>query len=167
METSSRMRPCLKRNYIGTDHLGAAANYEDQTLMKKNEETVISPSSAPVLAAEAISMEVVNEDDEQPETDENGRDYESEKGKEDESRLSGATEQILKTSEESSESQLAGDQNLVQSSSAVAPGYVLSEHDERIVLELPSSMVRPLRVIRGTFQVSFPGCVMKSLTLSA
>ncbi|GLU00510.1 hypothetical protein SLE2022_178740 [Rubroshorea leprosula] len=154
METSSRMRPCLKRNYIGTDHLGAAANYEDQTLEKKNEETVISPSSAPVLAAEAISMEVVNEDDEQPETDEHGRAYESEKGKEDELRLSGATEQILKASEESSESQLAGDQNLVQSSSAVAPGYVLSEHDERIVLELPSSMVRPLRVIQGTFQVT-------------
>lgn len=155
METSSRMRPCLKRNYLGTDHLGAAANYEDQSQVIKNEEAVISPSNAPPLAAEAISVDVVNEDDEQPEIDDmNGRASESEKGKGDEPRLSGTTEQTQKTSVESNEPPLASDQDFIQSSSVVAPGYVPSELDERIVLELPSSMVRPLKVIRGTFQVT-------------
>lgn len=155
MESSSRMRPCLKRNYLGTDHLGAAANYEDQSQVKKNEEAVISPSDAPPLAAEAISVDVVNEDDEQPEIDDmNGRSSESEKRKEDEPRLSETTEQAHKTSVESNEPPLASDQDFIQSSSIVAPGYVPSELDERIVLELPSSMVRPLKVIRGTFQVT-------------
>ncbi|GLT84466.1 hypothetical protein SLE2022_026940 [Rubroshorea leprosula] len=156
METSSRMRPYLKRNYIGTDHLADAADYEDQNQMKKNKEAVISPSNAHALAAETISMDVVHEDDEQPEfDDENGRAHESEKGGGDEPRLSEATEQTLKAaSAETSESQLASDQDLLQSSSAVAPGYVPSELDERIVLELPSSMVRPPRVIQGTFQVT-------------
>ncbi|GKV12962.1 hypothetical protein SLEP1_g24045 [Rubroshorea leprosula] len=155
METSSRMRPYLKRNYIGTDHLADVADYEDQNQMKKNKEAVISPSNAHALAAETISMDVVHEDDEQPEIDdENGRAHESEKGGGDEPRLSEATEQTLKAaSAETSESQLASDQDLLQSSSAVAPGYVPSELDERIVLELPSSMVRPPRVIQGTFQV--------------
>jgi hypothetical protein len=31
---------------------------------------------------------------------------------------------------------------------------VPSEADERIIVELPSLMVRPLKVVRGTFQVS-------------
>ncbi|XWS45971.1 hypothetical protein CRYUN_Cryun14cG0025000 [Craigia yunnanensis] len=120
MESSSRMRPCLRRNYIGTDHFGAAANFEDQTDVKKNQEDVISSSNAPILAAEAISMDLVNEDDEQPEIDNvDNRAYEND----------------------------PSEQDLVQSSSAVAPGYVPSELDARIVFELPSSMVTTMKII--------------------
>ncbi|TYG44396.1 hypothetical protein ES288_D11G094900v1 [Gossypium darwinii] len=114
MESSSRMRPFLRRNYTGTDHFGAAADFEEQNDVKKTQEDVISSSNTPILAAEAISTVFVNEDDD-----------------------------IQK---------LIIEQDLVQSSTIVAPGYVPSELDERILFELPSSMVRPLRVIRGTFQ---------------
>ncbi|GMY09403.1 BEACH domain-containing protein C2 isoform X2, partial [Fagus crenata] len=154
MESSSRMRPCLRRNYRGSDHFGAAANYEDPIEAKQDQENVINSSNAPILAAEAISMEPVNEEDEQVEIDNlDGRAHETEQIADNQPRPSGTAEQTLQASL-GSDDQLGSDQDLVQSSSAVAPGYVPSELDERIVLELPSSMVRPLRVVRGTFQVT-------------
>lgn len=155
MESSSRMRPFLRRNYTGTDHFGAAADFEEQNDVKKIQEDVISSSNTPILAAEAISTVFVNEDDEHPETDNvDSRGYVNNQSEEGQQRLSGITEQTLEKSIEPKDTKLASEQNLVQSSTIVAPGYVPSELDERILFELPSSMVRPLRVIRGTFQVS-------------
>ncbi|KAK3194967.1 hypothetical protein Dsin_026277 [Dipteronia sinensis] len=156
MESSSRMRRCLRRNYVGSDHVGAAANYEDQIETKGDQENMINPSNAPILAAEAISMELVNEDDEQSEIDtsDGGTSYSLERSGENQPRVSETTEQTLQASAESSDNQSASEQDLASNSSAVAPGYVPSEIDERILFELPSSMVRPLRVIRGTFQVT-------------
>ncbi|KAF7825980.1 BEACH domain-containing protein C2 isoform X1 [Senna tora] len=148
MESSSRMRQCLRRNFQGSDHLGSAANYDDYSEEKKDQ-------GAPILSAEAISMEAVNEDEEHVEI-ENGDGMVSdvEQKGDNEPRLSEAAEQTLRASIESSGNQLASDESFIQSSSAIAPGYVPSELDERIVLELPSSMVRPLKVVRGTFQVT-------------
>ncbi|TYH42906.1 hypothetical protein ES332_D11G093500v1 [Gossypium tomentosum] len=155
MESSSRMRPFLRRNYTGTDHFGAAADFEEQNDVKKIQEDVISSSNTPILAAEAISTVFVNEDDEHPETDNvDSRGYVNNQSEEGQQRLSGITEQTLEKSIEPKDTKLASEQNLVQSSTIVAPGYVPSELDERILFELPSSMVRPLRVIRGTFQVT-------------
>ncbi|TYG93240.1 hypothetical protein ES288_A11G094900v1 [Gossypium darwinii] len=155
MESSSRMRPFLRRNYTGTDHFGAAADFEEQNDVKKTQEDVISSSNTPILAAEAISTVFVNEDDEHPETDNvDSRGYVNNQSEEGQQRLSGITEQTLEKSIESKDTKLASEQDLVQSSTIVAPGYVPSELDERILFELPSSMVRPLRVIRGTFQVT-------------
>lgn len=155
METSSRMRQCLRRNYRGSDHLGAAANYDDHVNIKEDQQSVISSSSAPILAAEAISMDTVNEDDDPVEIDHlEGRAYGIEQNAENQSEFSVTAEQTMPVPVESADVRLTNDQDLVESSSAVALGYVPSELDERIVLELPSSMVRPLRVIRGTFQVS-------------
>ncbi|KAG4173782.1 hypothetical protein ERO13_A11G082900v2 [Gossypium hirsutum] len=155
MESSSRMRPFLRRNYTGTDHFGAAADFEEQNDVKKTQEDVISSSNTPILAAEAISTVFVNEDDEHPETDNvDSRGYVNNQSEEGQQRLSGITEQTLEKSIESKDAKLASEQDLVQSSTIVAPGYVPSELDERILFELPSSMVRPLRVIRGTFQVT-------------
>ncbi|KAK9040542.1 hypothetical protein V6N11_015690 [Hibiscus sabdariffa] len=149
MESSSRMRPFLRRNYTGTDHFGAAADFEDQNDVKKSKD-VISSSNTPILAAEAISTVLVNEDDERPEMDNVGsRSYENKQSGEDQ-----ITEQTLAKSIEPDETKLASEQDSVQSLTTVAPGYVPSELDERILFELPSSMVRPLRVIRGTFQVT-------------
>ncbi|KAK9274411.1 hypothetical protein L1049_019225 [Liquidambar formosana] len=155
MESSSRMRQILRRNYRGSDHFGAAADCEDHIEMKQEKENVISPSTAPILAAEAISMDVVNEDDEQAEIDnlDSGA-YDREQSGENQERLSGTGEQPLQAPVEARDNAVSSDQDLVRSSSAISPGYVPSELDERIVLELPSSMVRPLRVIRGTFQIT-------------
>lgn len=36
----------MRRNYRGSDHLGAAANYEDRKELKHDQENAISPSKA-------------------------------------------------------------------------------------------------------------------------
>ncbi|KAJ7951023.1 BEACH domain-containing protein C2 [Quillaja saponaria] len=155
MESSSRMRQCLRRNYSGSDHLGSAANYEDQCDMEKEKENAITSSKAPVLSAEAISMEAINYDEEQTETDNlDGRICDIEQKGENQPTFSGTAEQPVQACPESGDNQLANEEDLAQSSSAVAPGYVPSEIDERIVLELLASMVRPLKVLQGTFQVT-------------
>lgn len=153
MESSSRMRRCLRRNYRGSDHCGAAANYEDQIDLKKDREDALSSSNASILAADAIAIEAVNDDDVQMEIDSlDGRADDVEQSVVN-SKLTETSEQNLQASAESSNTQLVNDQELIQGSSPVAPGYVPSELDERIILELPSTMVRPLKVIQGTFQV--------------
>ncbi|CAJ1815232.1 unnamed protein product [Sphenostylis stenocarpa] len=145
MESSSRMRRCLRRNYHGSDHLGSAANYDDYVREKNDQHT-------PILSAEAISLETVNEDDEQVEIDNlNARVSDDDKG-DSQTGLSKTADLAVESALESVATQHAIDEELVRSSSAIAPGYVPSELDERIILELPSSMVRPLKVIRGTFQ---------------
>ncbi|KAL5792543.1 hypothetical protein ACOSP7_001137 [Xanthoceras sorbifolium] len=156
IESSSRMRRCLRRNYVGSDHVGAAADYEDQIETKQDQENVINPSNAPILAVEAISTELVKEDDEQSEIDnlDGGASYSLEHSEENQPIVSQTTEHTLQASAETSDNQSASEPDLASNSSAVAPGYVPSEIDERILFELPSSMVRPLRVIRGTFQVT-------------
>ncbi|CAN4125732.1 unnamed protein product [Withania somnifera] len=155
METSARMRICLRRNYGGTDHFGSAADYADHMGLKEGEDQTISPSKATFLAADGISIEPVHEDYEQ----EDGPNLDSklddtEHHGDIQNRMSGAAEQPLQTSSESGDLPVTNHHDMVQSPSAVAPGYVPSDHDERIVLELPSSMVRPLKVSRGTFQIT-------------
>ncbi|KAJ4955418.1 hypothetical protein NE237_012201 [Protea cynaroides] len=154
MESSSRMRICLRRNYRGSDHLGAAADYEDNLQLQHNKENVISSSATSMLVAEAISMEV-NEDDEHTDADNlEDRTLDKEQDGDNQQGLSSTPEQPVLVALESGDSQIASDRDLVQNTSDVAPGYVPSELDERIILELSSSMVRMLRVIRGTFQVT-------------
>ncbi|KAL0397809.1 UNVERIFIED_CONTAM: BEACH domain-containing protein C2 [Sesamum calycinum] len=149
METSSRMRRILRRNYQGSDHLGAAANYEDHMEQKHDKHKPLSPSKASMLAAEVISTDVVNEEDEHDATY-LGVSPNGERPGDFQTILSAPGEQPL-TSEESTDPPVSSD---VDSAAAVAPGYVPSEDDERIVLELPSSMVRPLKVLRGTLQIT-------------
>lgn len=156
MESSARMRQCLRRNYKGSDHFGAAANYEDHMDMKHDRENVIDPSNAPILAAEAISMGGINEEDEQADIDNlvESEAIDMEQNGKNQPKSSGMAEQPPQASTEYIDTPIANNQDVVQGPSAVAPGYVPSELDERIVLELSSSMVRPLRVVRGTFQIT-------------
>ncbi|OEL22103.1 BEACH domain-containing protein C2 [Dichanthelium oligosanthes] len=60
-------------------------------------------------------------------------------------------DQSLTGSVDSRSSDFSGVRNLVQST-VVAPGYKPS--NERIIIELPAMMIRPLKVVRGTFQVT-------------
>ncbi|CAH8343338.1 unnamed protein product [Eruca vesicaria subsp. sativa] len=140
MESSSRMRQCLKRYYTGTDHHETAVNYDDRT-----DDNLSSPSNATFFAAKAIS---IYEDDEHKDED----DLESvgeHKGKNEE-RMSGSLEDAIELSTGISDPRPLSDQDVVQNSREV----VLKELDERIVLEVSSSMVRPLRVVKGTFQIT-------------
>ncbi|KAI3444662.1 hypothetical protein Pfo_001327 [Paulownia fortunei] len=150
MESSSRMRRILRRNYQGSDHRGAAANYEDHMEPKHDKHKAVSPSKASILAAEAISTEVGNEEDEHDAAylavSPNG-----EQPGEFQTIPSGPGEQPLTLAEST---EVTNELDSASIPAAVAPGYVPCEHDERIVLELPSSMVRPLKVLRGTFQIT-------------
>lgn len=153
------MRRFLKRNYRGSDHLGAAADYEERLYIKSGEESDVCSadpdasfttnlsSTASIIIPEAMSAEERNEDDEQMEN-------ETTKNSMDNQRLSSAADQSSEASLDHRISGASGDQNLVQSTPVVAPGYVPGETDERIIFELPSLMVRPLKVVCGTFQVS-------------
>lgn len=165
IESSSRMRRFLKRNYRGSAHLGAAADYEERqerqlhlkidqaadACLTNGDETSITAelaSSASIVMAEAISLDNVNEDDEQIEADIVDNSASNKQ------ILSSASNQSLKEPLESRCSGASTDQHLVPSTSLVAPGYLPNETDERIVFELPSLLVRPLKVVQGTFQVS-------------
>ncbi|KAK7390089.1 hypothetical protein VNO78_25388 [Psophocarpus tetragonolobus] len=148
MESSSRMRRCMRRNYQGSDHLGSAANYEDYSGENNDR-------GNPVLSAEAITIKGVNEDEEQADNeilDVKVDDIEDKD--QNKPRFSKEADQIVHEASESNAIQPESIESVVQSSSAFAPGYVPSELDERIVIELPSTMVRPLRVVQGTFQVT-------------
>ncbi|RVW41089.1 BEACH domain-containing protein C2 [Vitis vinifera] len=107
------------------------------------------------LPAEAISMGGINEEDEQADIDNlvESEAIDMEQNGKNQPKSSGMAEQPPQASTEYIDTPIANNQDVVQGPSAVAPGYVPSELDERIVLELSSSMVRPLRVVRGTFQI--------------
>lgn len=152
----------MKRNYKGTDHLGAAADYEERLLLNSGAEpdrrrtddkdssfTTSLPASASIIMEDAISIGERTEDDEQIEGDNTGNNIDNSQ------RRSSTADQSL----EDRNSATSGDHDLVQSAPIVALAYVLSESDERIIVELPSLMVRPLKVVQGTFQVSNIECL--------
>ncbi|RLM73593.1 BEACH domain-containing protein C2 [Panicum miliaceum] len=161
-ESSSRMRRFMKRNYKGSDHLGAAADYEDRKLLSAaaqsnecNSEDANSsltntlPSSASVIMADAMSMDERNVENEQLETDTTHSSVDDDQLQ----HSLAADQQSVKGSLGSRSSDICADRNLVRST-VLAPSYVPSEADERIIVELSSLMVRPLKVVRGTFQVT-------------
>ncbi|KAK9143642.1 hypothetical protein Syun_013042 [Stephania yunnanensis] len=152
MESSSRMRRCLKRNYKGSAHLGAAANYEDHLQLKPDEGSIMNPATASILVPEAMTLEESIDDDEQTETD--NFEPNSMRQSVDNQQKQSTDRRHEQVPVESMDSQVAHDQDLVQSQSAAAPGYAPSESDERIILELPTSMVRPLCISKGTFQIT-------------
>lgn len=164
MESSSRMRRCLRRNYRGSAHLGAAADYEYDNATKEEHQRVINASNASVLAAEAISADALNEDELANVNNRVSIDFDGEHH-ENHSRNSSGAESCTQVSSDSTEAPTTSGQGMAQDSSVVAPGYVPSELDERIMLELPCSMVRPLRVVRGTFQVSLVCLVLLCVLL--
>jgi hypothetical protein len=148
------MRRFMKRNYNGSDHLSAVANIEEQKLLcdgvQSKEEGTQSindiPASSLVIVAEPMSMDIGHEDAEHTET---------------ETICSSVDDQLrnslqpdpFKGSMDSRSSDFSGVRNLVRST-VIAPGYRSGEEDKRIIIELPSIMVRPLKTVRGTFQVS-------------
>lgn len=154
METSSRMRRCLRRNHRCSDPYVASANY-DQMGPKLEEANLISSSKTSLLIKEAILMEEGNEDYDETLSSVHKLDETHHHG-ETQNRTMTTAEQPQQASSESGDLPDAAnpDPEMVGSPPVVAPGYVPSEQDERIILELPSSMVRPLKILRGTLQVS-------------
>ncbi|XP_051143997.1 BEACH domain-containing protein C2-like isoform X2 [Andrographis paniculata] len=149
MESSSRMRMILRRNYQGSDHRGAAANYDDHIDQKHDKDRAINPSEASTLAAEAISADVEIEEDEH---DTAYLDTNNEHPSD--IQLRSPSGEHPQASPESTGAPVTSGLDSTPIPAGVAPGYVPSEQDERIVFELQSSMVRPLKVLKGTFQIT-------------
>ncbi|TVU28919.1 hypothetical protein EJB05_20457 [Eragrostis curvula] len=158
-ESSLRMRRYMKRNYNWLNHLAAIANYEQRFLCVGAESNAYHPedgdsslanilsTSSLITVADAVSMHEGHGVTVQTET---------------ENICSGVDDQLTNSSPpdpsftgsvDSRSSDFSGVRNLIRSA-VVAPGYKPSEDDERITVELPSLMVRPLKVVRGTFQVT-------------
>ncbi|KAG8059986.1 hypothetical protein GUJ93_ZPchr0002g23183 [Zizania palustris] len=141
-ESSSRMRRFMKRNYSWSKYLGLADNYEHKLLCDGTEFkdchredgysqfTNALQTSCSIIVAEAVSVDARHEETEQAET-----------------------EIIYSSVDDSTSSDFSCALNLVRST-VVAPVYSSSKTSERIIIELPSLMVRPLKVVRGTFQVT-------------
>ncbi|KAG0502918.1 hypothetical protein HPP92_002990 [Vanilla planifolia] len=158
MEGSSRMRRCLKRDYYGSDHLGAAAEYKDCVSQPKCDETSTLcstnkneasfatdlPSTASIIMAEAISMDEGNEN-------EHLEDGIFDSMADDQQNFLEAAE---KSSNNAKIAAVSLDQDEFHSKFVVAPGHAPSDYDEKLLLELSSVMVRPLKIVRGTFQVT-------------
>ncbi|KAK8487058.1 hypothetical protein V6N11_046184 [Hibiscus sabdariffa] len=164
METSSRMRPYLRRNYTGKAHFGAAANFEDRCDVKKNIQDIISSANVPILEADAISTDLDYEHLELDNVDNRG--YENDQGVKDQPRIYGKSGQPFHKIVESTDSTFANEQDLVRSLSEVAPGYASSELGERIMFELPSFMVQLQKIIKGTFQCGCLHTILQELDMT-
>jgi hypothetical protein len=159
-ESSLRMRRYTKRNYNWLNHLAAAADYEGHRFQCDGAESnachtededsllanILSTCSL-ITVTDAVAVHRGHEDTAQKETENICS------GVEDQLTSSSLYDPSFTGSIDSRSSDFSGVRNLVRST-VVASGYKPSEGDERIIIELPSLMVRPLKVVRGTFQVS-------------
>ncbi|XP_078427501.1 WD-40 repeat family protein / beige-like protein [Wolffia australiana] len=157
-ENTSRMRRFLRRNYKGSDHFGAAANDEDrgplsppddpsdscQTIIESSIPTEFSSSTSAIVAnAESVAEGYEYDEHNESELVSSSPNY----GKQEQSYEQNQRGDLHISLESANE-------NLSAKESVVAFGNVPSESEEIMVLELLSFMVRPLRVIRGMFQIT-------------
>ncbi|KAI3703216.1 hypothetical protein L1987_73135 [Smallanthus sonchifolius] len=148
MESSSRMHRCLRRDFKGSDHSGVTAIGHDPMQLERDKENSI-------LALKSLTAEVRNEYDEQDSvinTDFNTDEmwlYEDIQ-----TRPSTTGEHQWQVPVDSNEPQVSNYQDLAQSPSAAGPAHNPSEQYEIIIFELPASMVQPLKVQHGTFQIT-------------
>ena len=149
-ESSLRMRRFMKRNYNWLNHLSALANYGEQNFLCDDSNACHSEDGEPlpknVLSTSSlITVDGGHEHIVQGETENICSSVD------DQLTSSSQPDQSLTGSVDSRSSDFSGVRNLVRST-VVAPGY--RPRNERIIIELPSTMIRPLKVVRGTFQVS-------------
>ena len=158
-----RMRKRLKRNYKGHEHQGAAADYLDvQTNSNKcsnsppsiGEESDGTSISTPIPTAEAAKLlpeQVVFEelgDDEALQGDVG--DFEDRREEKDyQHRLSNSSKQ---SSSDDQAANVGPSTNLASAISGNSHVEVIEPH-EKLLLEIPATMVHPLRVSRGIFHV--------------
>jgi len=146
-ESSLRMRRFMKRNYNWLNHLGASVNYGEQKFLCDGADACHSEDGDSLLSVLRISSLItVDEGHEQQRENENIC-----SSVDDQLTDSSTPDQVFTGSIDSRSSDFSGVRNLVRST-VVTPGY--KTNNERIIIELPSTMIRPLKVVRGTFQVS-------------
>ncbi|KAG0534790.1 hypothetical protein BDA96_04G310100 [Sorghum bicolor] len=146
-ESSLRMRRFMKRNYNWLNHLGASANYGEQKFLCDGADACHSEDGDSLLSVLRISSLItVDEGHEQQRESENIC-----SSVDDQLTDSSTPDLVFTGSVDSRSSDFSAVLNLVRST-VVTPGY--KTNNERIIIELPSMMIRPLKVVRGTFQVT-------------
>ncbi|XP_071714690.1 BEACH domain-containing protein C2-like [Rutidosis leptorrhynchoides] len=145
MESSSRMHRFLRRDFKGSDHCSVSSNSKDPIEIKQKS----------TLALKALSSELANEENEQ-DTVVNTESYNDEMWLYEDihTRPSTTAEQHLHVPMDSNDPQVANYQDFAQSPSAAGPDSIPSEHCEIYIIELHASMVRPLKVRHGIFQIT-------------
>jgi hypothetical protein len=157
-----RMRRRLKRNYKGTDHYGAAADFEDpeSSHVAAHESSLEADSallSTPVAtgAPKLMPETYVYEDGGDVYSRSSVGDLEDRRDEKDDSQLgedSNVDEQTdLPLLREAVQSSVNNPSSI---SNAAAAAAFVSEPKEKVLLEMPGSMVQLLKVLRGRFQVT-------------
>ncbi|GBG78164.1 hypothetical protein CBR_g26196 [Chara braunii] len=155
MENRLRQRKRLKTNYKGTDHLGAAADSEIVAAVKKSKAEM--PEAAPALSPEFAAGSGAGSDVAE----------ESERYSED-SLMSPDARPSMDGSEASVVSPSRQPASTAAATAAAVPGVpgltptvmatmattVMTEVNERVVVEVPAALVQPLKVQKGRFQVT-------------
>lgn len=164
VENSLRMRRRLKRNYSGTAHKGAAANYDDFQPMgqhnikgsrdsgKEAESSLGNP--LPANASLLLPKESLLEEGQE---DEGTRsDFEiTEDKKDDLEHGFVSSEDISEPSDESTlDSVKSSNIKEIANNAIAVSGSAVIGADERMILEIPALMVQPLRLVKGRFQVT-------------
>ena len=144
MENSLRMRLRLKQTYKGSDHHGAAADYQEPEISSMSQAlgSTPLPEGAPKLAPEEDALEEPNEEDSR-ETTQEREEGSGEMNKE-------ARETVV----EGSGSSVAVPSQATNATVAAVAAAMSTELKEKLILEIPAAMVLPLKVLRGRFQVS-------------
>ncbi|KAG0575918.1 hypothetical protein KC19_5G040000 [Ceratodon purpureus] len=144
MENSLRMRLRLKQTYKGSDHHGAAADYQEPEMSSISQAlgSTPLPEGAPKLAPEEDALEEPIEEDSREKTQER-EDGSEEMNKE-------AAETVV----EGSGSSVAVPSQATNATVAAVAAAMSTELKEKMILEIPAAMVLPLKVLRGRFQVT-------------
>lgn len=147
MENSLRMRLRLKRSYKGTDHHGAAADYKEPEISSMSQAlgSTPLPEGAPKLAPEEDSLE---------ESVESIEEYLTEKTQEREEGGGEMNKEAGEAMVEGSGSSLSVPTQATNASVAAVAAAMSTELKEKLILEIPATMVLPLKILRGRFQVS-------------
>lgn len=163
IENSLRMRKRLKRTYKGTDHHGAAADYQENAessegLSQSREEasrtsSPLPPEAAKLLPEPSVLEEIV--DDETFQSD--AGDFEDRR-EDKEYRLSISSKQSSSDDHVAAGSTALSPRATAGLFSAAAPTHMgVGESNEKLFLDIPVTMVQPLKVSKGIFQVTSRG----------
>ncbi|CAM6090221.1 unnamed protein product [Calypogeia fissa] len=162
LENSMRMRRRLKRNYKGTDHYGAAADYQspDELGLIAHESSLEAgnalistplPTGAPKLMPETYIYEDAGEVYARNSVGEmeDRKDEKEELQLVPDNALNDPTDMPLLR--EAMQSSVTNPSSL---SMAAAAAAIVSEPKEKLLIEVPGAMVQLLKVLRGRFQVT-------------
>ncbi|BBN15012.1 hypothetical protein MPTK1_6g16270 [Marchantia polymorpha subsp. ruderalis] len=157
MENSMRMRRRLKRNYKGTDHHGAAADFEEVEEVTTPKAKIVDadaafagtplPAGAPKLMPESNMLE-----DTGIQSSRNSVGDSEERKEESQAIDNGPQDPSANTSEGGGVTSSTAVHSSL--SMAAAAAAIVTEPKEKLLLEIPGAMVQPLKVLRGRFQVT-------------